>query len=157
MKELMTVMTLPMRLLVTMTVLTTIGGLAGCGGSSSEDAAQPLSRASFVKQGEAICRDSAKQRAAALEQAATKISRNSTVAEQEAAVRALLPPISQMASDLRELPPPRGDEEEVEAILVALEKSVTEGEKNPATAANGTAFNEFDERLGRYGMPGCAI
>jgi hypothetical protein len=149
-----------MRLFLAAIIVAAIGGLAGCGGSdsgSSGDVTTTVTKASFVKQGEAICREAEKERAAALKRATENLSSNPTLAEREASVAELLPPIARMASSLRELTPPEGEEEEVEAILKALEESLAEAEQNPGAAANGEAFNTYDEHLGRYGMPGCAI
>jgi hypothetical protein len=145
------------------TLLTLLGLLAvtviagGCGGGDVE----PLSKAAFVKQGNAICLQASEERGSALKEAASNGEQNpasSSEAELEEFVTEIaLPPIKQMAEELDDLGVPKGDERQVGAIVAGLERGIAKLEANPSSAMTDASFLAVNRMAEAYGLTACTI
>lgn len=128
---------------------------AGCGGNDSTS----LTKAEFIKQGDAICKETDKSqnqkiRAYLAENPKTP----STKANTEKVISVAFPQIKAEVEELAALDPPSGDEEEIEAIVAGVEEGLEEAEKNPVSTNKTGAGNPFDEvgKLARkYGFKEC--
>jgi hypothetical protein len=167
-----------MRLKVTILCALAVAlALAGCGGGgedsggdatnvaatqaaeSANDAA-PLSKAAFLKQADQICRRAGAKIRREIQQNKVEYGLQDgspTNKEREKAIVDLvLPEISQQTSEIAELGVPKGDEDEVAAIVAALEKGVTETEEDPSLALGGpNPFNEASKLSRQYGLKQC--
>jgi hypothetical protein len=123
--------------------------IAGCGGGESR-----LTKAQFIKQGEAICRQ------AAVEQAkiASHYKGEVVSGNFEAVTAVFVPPMKKELRRLEALSPPQADEKEIGAILRAIESGVKDAkadyldlfvkETDPFIRANTLAR--------KYGFKACA-
>jgi hypothetical protein len=132
---------------------------AGCG--DSDDATASLTRAEFIKQGNAICKKGEKERGKVLKAAfdlynqGEKVTRKS---RENLVVNVLVEPYRKMTGQLADLGAPEGDEAKVEAIIKSMEKSAKDAEQEPLTAFDSIApFAESNKLNKEYGLTSCAI
>lgn len=131
---------------------------AGCGGGG-EDTTTSLTKAEFVKQANALCAKYNKQMAADfagfLEE---HRDGNSTPAlAAEAVAKATIPATKKELEDLRAMPVPSGEEEEVEALLKRRQEALEKIEDEPQFKTAGDPFEEFNQPLTDYGLTECAL
>ena len=145
---------------------------AGCGSSSSggsssssggdESAASALTKPEFIKAADAICEESNE----ALEGEANEFAKENeidiekpTEAQQEEVVSEVVAPaIRAQAEGISALGAPSGEEEEVEAIVEAVEAGAEEAEEDPGTLVSGEGggpFKEANELANEYGLKVC--
>ena len=138
------------------------GGDASSGGGGDTSAVQadtggaPLSKAEFVKQGDAIC-NKVPERFGKLQQELEKeIGAKPSLAE--IGEKAALPPLPEAAKELEELTPPKGDEQKAEAIVEALEAAAKGLEEKPTSELSGpkSPFAEFQKLTKEYGFQVCS-
>jgi len=126
---------------------------AGCGGSSDE----ALTKAEFVKQGNAICTQARKAREKAvfgLIQNANP-NGNQKALREEAADKAI-PYYEEAAEQLADLGAPEGDEAKIEAIVTGMEEAAARVNANPQSAFTGsTPFRKANEAAESYGLEAC--
>jgi len=134
--------------------------LPGCGGGdeTSEGAsASSLTKAQFLKQGNAICDQVFDE----IDRKYGKLSNKSTDAELNEQAQEIVPPlVTRLAHRLRTLGAPRGEEARVEKILVALEEGVETAEEDVNTVRGSRgefAFGEGYEMLWAYGLDRCGL
>lgn len=128
--------------------------LSGCG--SSGDTTAALSKAQFIKQADAICRQADKQQNAALISAQKELKgKKQTQKEQEELVTDVgLPPIQEEAEQIADLGAPKGDEDEIAAIVSGIEEAVDKAEADPSKALE--SFARVDKMSTEYGFKDCA-
>lgn len=103
---------------------------AGCGGGDEES----LTKAEYVKQGNAICEESVKELGEEVKvyakehESDSRPDKAATVAFMNETV---FPAFESQVEELRELPAPEGDEEKLESTLDKLEGGIEEGKKDP--------------------------
>ncbi|MBA3864939.1 MAG: hypothetical protein H0X42_01105 [Solirubrobacterales bacterium] len=143
---------------------------AGCGSSSSSDStgggeessSSSLTKAEFIKAGDAICLESNE----ALEGEANEfaeengidIGKPTTEQQEEVVSEVVAPAIREQAEGISELGAPSGEEEEVEAIVDAVENGAEEAEEEPSSlveAEGGGPFAEANELANAYGFKVC--
>lgn len=106
----------------------------GCGGdgeAASTDA--PLTKAEFIKKGDAFCEKAEKKFPAELRAFGQerKVTGSLTKAQGEEAVQTvLIPSLQAQADQLEQLGAPSGDEDQVEAIVGGLQKVLAKGEED---------------------------
>lgn len=147
--------------------------LAGCGSGSddgstggSTEAIQTsnLSKTQWIKKAEETCGTGTLpilEKVTAYEEKHSAKTTQETEAVAGKAIKQEVPPIMDaLAKDLRGLGAPAGDEEQVTAFLVALEKD----NEGIATGPLLTGLGDIDEQYGRsgklalqYGLVGCAF
>lgn len=141
--------------------------IAGCGGgsdsnSSTEATATALTKAEFLKQGNAVCAKGNKEIEEGFEEFGKEHNfskkKQPTQAElEEAAEQVLIPSIRQEIDSIRALGAPSGEEAEVEAVLAAAEKGLEKGEEDPgAMIKEGEGpFKEANKLAREYGLVKC--
>jgi hypothetical protein len=140
--------------------------VAGCGSgsdsSSTEATASSLTKADFLKQGNAICAKGNKEIEQGFEEFGKehKFSKTNepTQAElEEAAEEVLIPNIRQELDAIRALGAPSGEEAEVEKVLAAAEKGLKQGEEDPgAMIKEGEGpFKEANQLAREFGLVKC--
>jgi len=140
--------------------LTVAAAAAGCGDSGSASSATPLTKAQFIKQGDAICAKADKEQINAyLDFAKDDPKRLETKSgEQEVVTVAGLPPVQTMIDELGELGVPKGDQAQVEALLKGMEKALEEAEAEPGKVLElsaGSPFGKPDRMAREYGFEDC--
>jgi len=128
--------------------------LGGCGGGDDEAS---LTKAEFIKQGDAICAEAEEKKNAALEKAfQKKENQSSQKAVQERLVTEVaLPPVATMAEELADLGAP---DDQASAIVEGYEEAVEEIEADPAAAVASEEgpFKEPNELAADYGFKECS-
>lgn len=126
--------------------------IASCGDSSDGsdgDSESAVSKPVFVKQADAICENLNKQYVQDYKQfAKANEIENFPSSDQgvEISEQIYIPLVEQRVTALRELDPPSGDEERVEAILIATEDGVAVAHKD-MTAVTQSSTNIFAKSL----------
>jgi len=133
---------------------------AGCGGGSSSHS---LTKAEFLRKGDALCKKINDGRSAAIQIAFAKARKQGRLpaakkVTEEIYVSALLAPLEQEADELSELGVPKGEEDEENAIVEGLEKAIEKSKKNPDRAfrPNADPFSKVAKRAKEYGFEVCA-
>ncbi len=135
----------------------------GCGGGgSTTDSTASLTKAEFLKQGNAICAAGNKAVDAGFEEFAKEknLSQNKEPPQpvlDEAAETILLPTVAKQIEELRALGTPEGDEGEVDQILTGAEEAIEAGEEDPASMTQDGAgpFTEVNKEAQAYGLTAC--
>jgi hypothetical protein len=129
-------------------------GLLGCGGG--DESSDSLTKAAFVKQGNALCK---KERAEREEVAAAAISRylaEKTPEAKKEVVLTVLRHYEEMTTHLADLGAPEGDEDEVAGIIQTMEKSAAKAKANYASAFEANfVFRPANKAVEDYGLAEC--
>lgn len=135
-----------------------IGLFIGCGSGNSEGTAAELTKAEFVKQGNATCEKGFTRIAKAIASATAEEEKISKSQQQQRLFHAILPAYSEMVEDLRSLDTPVGEEKNVDAILSAYEEEIEALEADPKRAYSGhLLFVQPNKLANSYGLTHCAI
>lgn len=138
--------------------------IAGCGGgsdsSSTEATTTSMTKAEFVKQGNAICAKGSKEINEGFEQfveekGLSKTKAPSKALQEEAVETVLIPKIRKEVESIRALGPP---DEEAEAVLDAAEAALNKGEEEPIQFLKEESTGPFAKanKLAReYGLTKC--
>jgi len=128
----------------------------GCGGGGEETATAQIAKPAFVAKAQAICEKTYTKVQGEYEQF---VKENGETAfddldsMEEYTDDTLIPAREQQLEEVRDLGVPPGDEEKVEAILVAYEKGLDEADEDPENAVT-SAYGPFvpaAELLKAYG------
>ncbi len=142
-----------------------VGSGCGSGGDSGSSTANspsdPLTKAEFARQGDAICKEGISEKNQAVEESLDKLSPKERVDKatlEQLLVEVALPPVQEMAEELDDLGAPKGDEKKVAALVDALEAALKDAEADPATALTDSEkiFGKSDQLAGQYGLKACA-
>lgn len=127
---------------------------AGCGG---DDEGEALTKAQFLKQGNAICKKSEEERGKVIAETSAKFSgKEFTLKQQEDLILQVLPTYENAATKIEELGAPEGDEEKVEEIVKAMEEAAVQVKASPGTALEtNVPFKEANELVEKYGLDSC--
>ena len=135
-----------------------IGSVAmGCGASDSST--PPLTKAAFVKQGDAICEKVPNRYQARLKTLPKpQKSKSPKATKEEENLKAAVPPLRTASTELEELSPPTGDEQEAEAIVAAMEKGANGIEEEPGSELSGpkSPLAAFQKLTKEYGFKVCS-
>jgi hypothetical protein len=140
------------------------GDEATGGGDESEsgdaESAAPLTKAVFLKRGNAICSRTAKglNKAVNAYSASNKAKGGANEAEQQARAFAvvLYPSMEKMADEIEALPAPTGDADEVDAYIAALRESIA-AEQPESLLGIARQFVVPEELATDYGLAACAL
>jgi hypothetical protein len=122
----------------------------GSGGGTSTAAATP-SKAQYIKQGDAICRNVPVRYREAL----ARLPKD----QQKESITTLAVPVLRRATDeFEKLGAPVGDEQKAEAMVAALKAAADGLEEAPDGALNGpkSPFGEFNKLTKAYGFQVCS-
>lgn len=148
-------------LLAALAALVALGVFAaGCGGGDeTTDETVALTKAEFIKQGDAICKKGNDQSEKEAEEFAEEndftLEKASDEQLEEAVAEVLVPNLNQQAEELDALGAPEGDEEKVEEIIVSLEGAADEIEDDPKIVFDGEVLKEPSELAEDYGFKVC--
>jgi hypothetical protein len=133
--------------------------VTGCGGGE-----QDLTKAEFIKQSDAICAKGQKEVLDAyipLGKEKEKSGKQFTVPEQiKFGEDVYFPSVEKRVEEIRDLNPPSDEEEQVEAILTAVEEAMAKAKKKPALTlnVNRNPFNQRSKKMTEaYGFKVCGI
>jgi hypothetical protein len=132
--------------------------LAGCGGGSGSTSDGEISKANFLKQGNAIC----EKQNAAMEQALQQLSKGENKPSRAAQARfvsvTVVPDIEAEIAALESLSYPSQDEEAIETFLAEAENALHEVKKEPGILTNGAGpFASADKFASTYGLSACGF
>lgn len=124
--------------------------LAACGG---EDAP---TKEEFIAEGDAICREGDEALNTAAEEQFGDLSADPPRKQQEQFVSEVVAAeYRSQLEQLRELTPPEGDEEEVDAILTSLEQLADQAESDPGSLLDAQTAPEAARLAAEYGFMSC--
>jgi len=128
--------------------------LAACGSGGGEE----LTKADFVRKGNAICGKWQQERAKRVGEVSTRFKPPYTSHEKETAILFLLRPYETTIEELKELSPPSGQEKEVGAMIKAMEKGVGRMHANPTAAVNSIkTFQDSNRKAEANGLKECTV
>jgi predicted lipid-binding transport protein (Tim44 family) len=138
--------------------------VAGCGsGDSTTDSTASLSKAEFVKQGNAICEAGNKEINAGFEEFSkekefSKKKQPTQADFEEGAEEIVVPSVSKQIDELSELSAPEGEEEQFEALLENAEAQLEKGEEDASLLAdeNNELFASVNKEAKALGLTSCA-
>ena len=141
--------------------------VAGCGGGDDstgggDSSAAALTKAEFIKQADAICKDGEEQ----LEDEGNEFAEENDIdtenatdeQKEEVIVDVIGPALHKQGEELAGLGAPEGEEESIEAIVDALESGADEIESDPAILIEGKEnppLEEASELASDYGLTEC--
>ncbi len=125
---------------------------AGCGG----DSAPAPTKDEFVAQANEICLEGDKELRAASQDLAAE-GRPSDEEINQFISDEVVPNIEDQAAQIRDLGAPEGDEDQVNAIVDALDQAVEETKADPGgvSGGSGTPFDEVNQLAQDYGLTDC--
>jgi hypothetical protein len=132
----------------------------GCGGGGSSTTAS-ITKAEFVKKGNAICtagnkRDQTEFEAFAKESGLKEGEEPSKAQDEELAETILLPSVSQEIEEIKALGIPGEEGEGAEAVIESAEESIEKGEEEPAALVSSEkTFKKTNELAHEYGLTVC--
>lgn len=137
--------------------------VAGCGGGDdTTDETVTLTKAEFIKQGDAICKEGNKEIEEGFEEFAEEndLPKNKEPSNEqgvEIVETVILPNVQQQAEEIRDLGTPEGEEEQVDELVTALEDAVAEGEDDPEALFSGDTdpFADVNQQAVDYGFKVC--
>lgn len=135
--------------------------VAGCG-SSSDDTTASLTKAEFIAQADAIC----KKGNGEIESEFESFAKENDIKENEEPSKAqgaelvetvLVPNVENQSEEIRDLGAPSADEEEITAMLDALDEGVEEAEAEPETVFTSKTdpFGPANKIAKEYGLEVC--
>lgn len=135
---------------------------AGCGSSddgTDTTATATITKAELIKKADAICAAGNKANEEAAEEAAEEAGFKLEDATDEQ-LRGLIadivvPGVREQAEEIASLGAPEGDEDQVAAVVAAVEEGVDALEADPNEALEGEPFSEASELAGEYGFKVC--
>lgn len=143
-------------------------GCGGGGGATATSASQgPLTKAAFIKRGDAICEeidkiiDTKAQRYR--KKRAKTLNRLSPTAAEEKLVRVIvLPSIAREVDEIEALGIPRADEKKVKAIFDQVGTAIEEAREKPLAVEGEYGWEEnpftpLEEQLREYGFEPCRV
>ncbi len=130
-----------------------LAACAGCGG----DDERPLSKAEYINQGDAICRKASAEFDKQLKEKFPDNVRNPSQEQVATLIDDVVKPsIEGQLSDLRDLTPPKDDEETVNAIYEKLETALAKVDADPKLLlARDDPFASANQEAQAYGFKEC--
>jgi hypothetical protein len=123
----------------------------GCGSSDDE-----LTKAEFLKQGNAICAKGNKEIDAAANKTFEKGKEPSKAQITKFAEDTLIPSVEEQINGLRDIDPPSADEDQVNKILDEAESALDQTKDDPSLfAANQDPFKKANQLANQYGLTEC--
>jgi len=153
-----TILTLGCGLVIALLLVACGGGDADTTGAGSTASGEPLSKKGYIEQGDQICAQGTLEIAKRAQERFGTTQPASTEEVEAFAKEDVAVVLQGQADDLRALPPPKGDEQEVHAIYDAVQDGIDKLEADPSLLIQndvGGAFDEADHRAQDYGFQQC--
>jgi hypothetical protein len=130
--------------------------VAGCGGDG--DSTDSLTKAEFVKQGNAICVEGEKKLEAEIEEFFEGEKQPTKVQLEEAANAVFLPSLRKQVGEIRDLGLPSEGAGEADKALKAAEEALKKGEEDPSIllVQGPGPFAEATKLAKEFGLTKCA-
>jgi hypothetical protein len=140
---------------------------AGCGSSdnstttgasgASGAAGAALSKPQFIAKADAICKQGNQAINKAAHDTFTQGQKPSSAEIEKFATDTVIPSIQEQITAIRALPAPSGDEDQVKALLDAVQASLDKVKADPSllTQQNSTAFDQANQMAKDYGLKVC--
>jgi hypothetical protein len=143
------------------TSATATNGAATTDGGGSADDGGPLTKEEFIEEANAICTEGRNQVLAEMssyvkEHSGEGQSKPEVLAE---AIKTLfIPTIQTQIDEIRELSAPAGDQDQIDALLAAMQRAVdvAEDDAESSVAEIGQEFKRSAKLARKYGLTGCA-
>jgi Pyruvate/2-oxoacid:ferredoxin oxidoreductase gamma subunit len=135
--------------------------VAGCGGGGDQTSTKTISKAVFVKKGNAICEKGSRRMVASFTARLKKeknLIRHPSRADQEALVgEVLVPSVKREIKEFKALGAPSGDEDRAGENVKALEEGLETAESNPeaVVSSSDAVFGIASRLAGEYGLEVC--
>jgi len=134
--------------------------VAGCGGGDdTTDETVTLTKAEFIKQGDAICKEANEENETEAEEFAEEndftLEKASEEQLEEAVAEVLVPSLNKQVEELDALGAPEGDEDQVEEIVVSLEDVAGEIEDDPSAVFDEKTLQKPSQLAKAYGFKVC--
>ncbi len=123
-------------------LLALVALIAGCGGGDSTTAGAtttseaPLTKAEFIRKGDAICQTGNEASTTEIEEFAKENgfgSEPNKAQFEEVVTEVLVPNLTRQTDELDALVPPTQDEDKIEALISSLRETIAKMEKNPSS------------------------
>ena len=140
--------------------LAIVVAVAGCGGGGDTTAAS-ISKAEFINEADAICKEGAKRAqsefAAFAEESKISEGNELTTAQwEEVGTKVLVPALKQQVEEVRQLGSPAGDEAQIEAFLDGVDGAIEKLEENPKIAKSPSKLlTDAHQAIAGYGFKVC--
>jgi Tfp pilus assembly protein FimV len=132
------------------------GAGAGCGGDDEE----PLSKAEYIKQGDAICKKAQAEGEKDVEEMFGDLGANEEPSEEQLKTLVddvLKPNTEGQLEELRDLPAPEGDEETLNGIYDGAEEALEKIEDDPMILlSEDDPFEKASQEAEDYGFEECS-
>ena len=154
----------PVIVLLAALVALAVVAIAGCGSSSSSDSTEStasLSKAEFLKKGNAVCKEGNESINSEFEEFDKENNLSETAeppkeVQEEAVEQVLIPAINRQIEEVKALGTPEGDEGELAELISAEEGVVEEAEENPLLLFETTPKQKEANKLATdYGLTVC--
>lgn len=136
--------------------------VAGCGSdddNGGEETQATLTKVEFIEQGDEICTKAEEGSETEAEEFAEEngfdLEKATDEELEEAIATVLVPALNQQAEEIDALGAPEGDEEQIDAIVVALENGTAEVEDDPGLVLDGAPLKEASQLASDYGFKVC--
>ena len=149
-----------MRVMMLTAILALLPVAAGCGSSKkrSTSAAPALTKAEFLKRGNAICKQGNQQiNRVARKLFPTRNARPSQAQLKKFATATLIPSVQSQINGVKALGAPKGDEAKVSAIITSAQAALDQGKKDPLllVSSKHDPFAKTNKLAKAYGLTVC--
>lgn len=137
-------------------------GAGGMGGTESDQSAPDQdaapAKSEYVASVDAICGKVPRRFASRAQKAAAKAQKRGAGEVEDAYRQAIVRTLKQTAREIEALTPPPGDEQEVAALVAAMEKATRNIARQPLldVGSETSVLTEFAKRSKRYGLARCS-
>jgi len=132
--------------------------ITGCGGGD-DGGEETLTKVEFIERGDEICSKAEERSEPEAEEFAEEngfdLEKATNGELEEAIVEVLVPALNQQAEEIDALGAPEGDEEEIDAIVVALQDGAAEVEDDPSLVFEDEPLKEASQLARDYGFEAC--
>jgi ABC-type Fe3+-hydroxamate transport system substrate-binding protein len=137
--------------------------VAGCGSSSSSSSSSKststpaITKAEFLKKGNAICKNGNKEINKAAKTVFAKGKKPSHAEMMNFATGTIIPSVQRQISGVKALGAPKGDEAKVKAIVTTAQAALDKGKKDPAILVSNKRdpFAKSNKLTKAYGLKAC--
>lgn len=132
--------------------------VAGCGSSSKSKSSTPtLTKAEFLKKGNAICKKGNREINQVANKTFGKGKKPSHAAMMKFATSTLIPSVQRQINGVKALGAPKGDEAKVKEIVNTAQAALDKGKKDPAILVSNKSdpFAKSNKLTKAYGLKAC--